>query len=101
MNLGIASLLFAAIIDVRYAHAEHGGAVRDICTVADADAMAGGDRVAEAHQEWIGAGAVKFGCFDIGQHPDADAVTVRRRFASAGLAAARFAAIFEIDAEES
>ena len=101
VDLGIASLLFAAIIDVRGAHAKYGGAVRDICAVADADAMAGGDRVAEAHQEWISAGTIKFGRFDIVQHPDADAVTVRRRFASTRLAAARFAAILEIDAEES
>ena len=101
MNLGIASLLFAAIIDVRYAHAEHGGAVRDICAVANADAMAGGNRVAETHQEWIGAGALKFGRFDIGQHPDADAVTIRRGSASTRLAAARFTTIFEIHAEES
>src|SRR5438876_11859337 len=114
MDLMVAVLQLAAIVNVRLAHwataREGDGAGRAaeaLITVAvigsanailHVDAVASGDAVTEVEQPI--SRIVQASQFGVGQHPDADAVAVRRRFLAARLEATGFAAVFDVHAEQ-
>src|SRR5438552_984870 len=100
MDLMVATLQLAAVIKVRSAHAEGGGAIGNIRSVSNAEAVASRDRIAETYKISIRSAAIELGQLNIRQHPNADAIPVWRRCASPGMAAARLATVFDIHAEQ-
>src|SRR5439155_24186143 len=114
MNLMVAVLERAAVVNVRLAHRataregdDAGRAAEALITVAvigsanailHVDVVASGDAVTEVEQA-VGR-IIQARFLSIGQHPDADAVAVRRRFLAARLEATGFAAVFDVHAEQ-
>src|SRR5262245_45665882 len=106
MDLMIAVLHLAAVINVRLAHwatareRKRPGAAAGVLQVSRKHAIAilqtvaGRDAIAEVEQTI----AMQTGTFGIGQHPDTDAVPIGRIFCSARMEATRLAAIFNIHA---